>query len=61
MLNTKDNFVNVILNLIKGIFLGYYTTSKAPRIYYKTTLIVEETMHVVFDEFNVLLENREDY
>ena len=33
-----------------GIFLGYSSTSKAYRIFNKRTLVIEESMHVVFDE-----------
>ncbi|XP_057986698.1 uncharacterized protein LOC131171245 [Hevea brasiliensis] len=35
-----------------GIFLGYSTSSKAYRVFNKRTLVVEESMHVVFDEAN---------
>ncbi|KAH9724699.1 hypothetical protein KPL70_007586 [Citrus sinensis] len=35
-----------------GIFLGYSNSSKAYRVYNKRTLVVEESMHVTFDEFN---------
>ncbi|KAH9685791.1 hypothetical protein KPL70_014095 [Citrus sinensis] len=33
-----------------GIFLGYSNSSKAYRVYNKRTLVVEESMHVTFDE-----------
>ncbi|KAG8639749.1 hypothetical protein MANES_14G166140v8 [Manihot esculenta] len=36
----------------EGIFLGYSTSSKSYRVFNKRTLIVEESMHVVFDESN---------
>ncbi|KAH9671809.1 hypothetical protein KPL70_017497 [Citrus sinensis] len=35
-----------------GIFLGYSNSSKAYRVYNKRTLVVEESMHVSFDESN---------
>ncbi|KAH9802197.1 hypothetical protein KPL71_001280 [Citrus sinensis] len=35
-----------------GIFLGYSNSSKGYRVYNKRTLVVEESMHVTFDEFN---------
>ncbi|KAH9800792.1 hypothetical protein KPL71_000795 [Citrus sinensis] len=35
-----------------GIFLGYSNSSKAYRVYNKRTLVVEESMHVTFDESN---------
>ncbi|XP_058003997.1 uncharacterized protein LOC131180662 [Hevea brasiliensis] len=33
-----------------GIFLGYSTSSKAYRVFNKRTLVVKESIHVVFDE-----------
>ena len=35
------------------IFMGYTLNSKAYRVFNKTSLIVEEFIHVVFDETNV--------
>ncbi|KAH9801696.1 hypothetical protein KPL71_001121 [Citrus sinensis] len=35
-----------------GIFLRYSNSSKAYRVYNKRTLVVEESMHVTFDESN---------
>ncbi|KAH9670880.1 hypothetical protein KPL70_017145 [Citrus sinensis] len=35
-----------------GIFLSYSNSSKAYRVYNKRTLVVEESMHVTFDETN---------
>ncbi|KAH9799739.1 hypothetical protein KPL71_000448 [Citrus sinensis] len=35
-----------------GIFLGYSNSSKVYRVYNKRTLVVEESMHVTFDESN---------
>ena len=32
--------------------MGYSTTSKGYKVYNKRTLVIEESMHVVFDEFN---------
>lgn len=34
----------------EGIFLGYFTTSKAFRILSKRAMVIEESIHVVFDE-----------
>ena len=34
----------------EDIFLGYSTSSKAYKIYNKCTLVVEESIHVIFDE-----------
>ena len=33
-----------------AIFLGYSTTSKAYRVFNKRSLVVEESIHVVFNE-----------
>ena len=35
------------------IFMGYALNSKAYRVFNKTSLIVEESIYVVFDENNV--------
>ena len=45
----------------EGIFLGYSTTSKAYRIFNKRTLVVEESMHVVFDKSNSLDPRKDVY
>ncbi|GAV65969.1 hypothetical protein CFOL_v3_09481 [Cephalotus follicularis] len=39
----------------EGIFLGYSTSSRTCRCFNKRTLLVEESMHVVFDEIYVKL------
>ena len=54
ILNTKDNLGKFDSKADEGIFLGYFTSSKAYRIFNKRTLVVEEFMHVVFDETNSL-------
>ena len=41
-----------------GIFLDYFLTSKAFRIFNKRTLVVEKSIHVVFDKSN--LPSRKD-
>ncbi|KAH9704888.1 Integrase catalytic domain-containing protein [Citrus sinensis] len=52
VLNTKDNLGKFDLKSDVGIFLGYSNSSKAYRVYNKRTLVVEESMHVTFDESN---------
>ena len=37
----------------KATFMGYVLNSKAYRVFNKTSLIVEKSIHVVFDETNV--------
>ena len=41
-----------MINLIYDIFLGYSNTSKAYRVYNKRIIVVEELIHVTFDESN---------
>ena len=50
--NGKDYIEKFDAKLDEGIFLGYSKTSKAYRIFNKKTLVVEESIHVIFDEFN---------
>ncbi|XP_050875648.1 uncharacterized protein LOC127079286 [Lathyrus oleraceus] len=56
MISEKQNFVCKNCKFDEksdeGIFLGYSLTSKAYRIYNKTTLKIEEYMHVTFYESN---------
>ncbi|KAH9715535.1 Integrase catalytic domain-containing protein [Citrus sinensis] len=52
ILNTKDNLGKFDPKSNVGIFLGYSNSSKAYRVYNKNTLVVEEYMHVTFDESN---------
>ena len=37
----------------EAIFMGYALNSKAYKVFNKTSLIVEESIHVIFDETNV--------
>src|SRR4051812_39733909 len=48
--NGKDNLGKFDPKADEGIFLGYSQSSKAYRIYKKRILIVEESVHVSFDE-----------
>ena len=54
ILNTKDNLGKFDSKTDEGIFLGYATNSKSYRIFNKRSLVVEESMHVVFDETSTL-------
>ena len=54
ILNTKDNLGKFDYKADEGIFLGYSTSRKAYRVFNKRTLVVEESMHVVFYESNLL-------
>ena len=48
--NDKDNLGKFDAKADLGIFIGYSKNSKAFRIFNKRTLIVEESVHVSFDE-----------
>ena len=50
--NRKDNLKKIDTKSDEGIFLGYFTSSKAYRVFNKRTLIVEESIHMIFDESN---------
>ncbi len=50
ILNTKDNLDKFGFKTDEGIFLGYSISSKAYRVFNKRTLIVEESMHIVFNK-----------
>ena len=52
--NGKDNLEIFDSKSDETIFLGYSTTNKAFWIFTKRNLVVEESIHVVFDEFNDL-------
>ena len=40
----------------EAIFLGYSSHSKAYKVFNKRTLYIEESVHVLFDETNSLVE-----
>ncbi|KAK8578905.1 hypothetical protein V6N13_142162 [Hibiscus sabdariffa] len=48
--NGKDNLGKFDAKSDEAIFLGYSLTSKAYRVFNKRTLVVEESIHVVFDD-----------
>ena len=50
--NGKDNLGKFDSKSDEAIFLGYSITSKAFRVFNKRNLVVEESVHVVFDEYN---------
>ena len=57
--NNKDNLGKFDAKSDEGIFLGYSLHSKAFRIYNKRTMIIEESIHVAFDETNVILPRKD--
>jgi len=54
ILNNKDSLGKFDSKSDKVIFLGYSSTSKAYRTYNLRTRILEESMHIRFDEFEEL-------
>ncbi|GAV69077.1 hypothetical protein CFOL_v3_12578 [Cephalotus follicularis] len=58
--NGKDQLGKFDSKADEGIFLGYSLTSRAYRCFNKRTLLVEESMHVVFYEINDLSTHMHD-
>ena len=48
--NGKDNLAKFDAKSDEGVFLGYSLTSKAYRVFNKRTLVVEESIHIIFDD-----------
>ena len=55
--NDKDNIGKFDAKVDDDIFIGYSSHSHAYRIYNKCTMTVEESVHVVFDETNLDLQD----
>jgi hypothetical protein len=53
VLNDRDNLGKFDAKSDEGIFLGYSSNSKAYRVFNKRTMVVDESMHVVFYETNL--------
>ena len=61
VLNNENQFLGKFdAKSDEAIFLGYALNSKAYRVFNKRTLIVEESVHVVFDESNALQKEVHD-
>jgi hypothetical protein len=52
VLNDRDNLGKFDAKSDEGIFLGYSSNSKAYTVFNKQTMVVDESMHAVFDEAN---------
>jgi len=50
--NGKENMGNFDEKADLGLFIGYFLTSHAYRIYNKRLMTVEESVHVIFDELD---------
>ena len=59
ILKTKDNLGKFDAKSNVGIFLGYSTSCKAFRVFIERTMVVEESIHVIFYESNNSLQERE--
>jgi len=57
LLNTKDNLGKFDAKTYEAIFVEYSSTSKANRVFNKSSHTIEESMHVKFEESNVIIEN----
>ena len=57
ILNEKDNLGKFDAKSDEGIFLGYSWISKAFHIFNKRTLIIEESIHVVFNKISEIRKN----
>ena len=56
-MNTKDNLGKFDAKSYEAIFVGYSNTSKAYRVFNKSSFTIEESIHVKFEESNVFVEN----
>ena len=54
--NGKDNLGKFDARSDEAVFLGYSSHSKAYKVFNKRTLNTEESVHVIFDETNTLIQ-----
>jgi Integrase core domain. len=52
ILNDREHLKKFDAKSDEGVFLGYALNSKAYRVFNKKTLVVQESLHVTFDETN---------
>ena len=57
--NKKDQLAKFDAKSDEGIFLGYFDHSRAYRIFNKRTLVVKESIHIIFRETNQTLPSRD--
>jgi len=55
ILNAKDNLEKFDAKAFEAFFVGYSNTSKTYRIFNKSTLTIEESMHVSLKNLILLL------
>ena len=56
-LNTKGNLGKFDSKSFEAIFVRYSKTSKAYRVFNRSTLTIKESMHIKFEESNSLVKN----
>ncbi|KAK8914549.1 hypothetical protein KSP39_PZI023542 [Platanthera zijinensis] len=56
--NDKKHLTKFQAKADEGVFLGYSMISKAYRVYNKTTLRIEESVHITFDEANMSFKEK---
>ena len=57
VLNTKDNLGKFDAKSYEAIFVGYSNYSKAHRVPNRSSLTIEKSMHVKFEESNAFIKN----
>ena len=58
--NSKDELDRFNVKSDEAIFLRYSSTNRAYRVFNKRILVMEESIHVIFDEFNNLQSRKLD-
>ena len=56
-MNTKDNLGKFDAKSYEAVFVGYSTTSKAYRVFNRSTLTIKKFMHVKLEKSNALVNN----
>ena len=56
-MNTKDNLGKFDAKTFEAIFIGYSNTSKAYKVFNKSSLTIEKSMHVKFEESDAFVKN----
>ena len=56
-MNTKDNLDKFDAKALEAIFVGYSNIRKAYRVFNKSSLTIEESMHVKFEESDAFIKN----
>ena len=57
VLNTKDNLGKFDSKFFEAIFVGYSNNSKTYRVFNRSNLTIEESVHVKFEESSSLVKN----